>query len=264
MTTKIPLNDFHDSDVKNNSSLETVEPVAPSNSATISKNACGVLSRLVQEEISNFHLALGLWCEKEHLAQRVYNGLSEVLQLVTCVAKLHSLSHILRTLQQQCQRRLPLSPFHKTIVPVKRAKQPSGLRNSTHSSMYFFNIRILLATVLSTTKGHVFYTSMADIVDNPTEYWHSRSWGSSIRTCSQDYAVYSDLTPMISLDFVAYFCGRVDCAVRHDCHLEQIVFFGQDQRSNSMLKRKVLLQIRCVQKTTCLLHPHEILASQIS
>ena len=262
-TTKILLNDLHNNNVESNSSLETVEPVALSNLVTIPKNACGVPSRLVQEKISNFHLALGLWCEKEHLTQRAYNRLSEVLQLVTSVANLHSLLHTLRTLQQRCRRQLPLPLLHKTIVPVKHAKQPSGLRNSIHSGMYFFDMRILLATVLSTTKKHVFHTGMADIVDNPTEYWHSRLWGFSIRTCSQDYVVYSNLTPVITLDFVAYFCGSVDCAVRHDCYLGQIVFFGQNQRSNSMLKGKVLLQICRVQKATCSLHPHEILASQI-
>lgn len=97
---------------------------------------------------------------------------------------------------------------------MKSAKQPSGLPINSQSSMYFFDMRVLLATILSTTKGHVFHAGMANIVDNPSEYWHSRSWGSSIRTCSQDYVVYPDMRPVIPSGFVDHLCNTVDCATK--------------------------------------------------
>ena len=58
---------------------------------------------------------------------------------------------------------------------MKCAKQPFSLASSSRCSMFFFDMKNLVATILSTTKDHVFYTGMADIVDNPSEYWHSRS-----------------------------------------------------------------------------------------
>lgn len=53
---------------------------------------------------------------------------------------------------------------------MKSAKQPSSQSSNSQSSMYFYDMRVLLATILSTTKGHVFYTGMADVIDRPSKY----------------------------------------------------------------------------------------------
>ena len=174
-TTKIPLNDLHNTDVESLSSVEIADNLAPSGSAAVPEDIYEVPYCMPRAEISNFHLALGLWCDKESITRRAYERLSETLRLVNKVDEVHNLPCTLRTLQRWYQSRLPLPPLLKTIVPVKRAKQPLGLPNSSKSNMYFFNMRVLLATVLSTTKGHVFHTGMAHIVDSPSEYWHSRS-----------------------------------------------------------------------------------------
>ena len=179
----MPLNDLHDTDVETDSS---VEDSALSRSAAFTEDYCGVPTCTVQEDTSDFYLALGLWCDKEGITRRAYQGLIEVLRLIRELAKVHTIPCHLSTLQKHCRKRLLLPFLHKTVVAVKRAKQPSGLANSSQSSMYFFDLKSLVATELSTTKGRVFHTGMADIFDNPSEYWHSRSWGSSIRTCSQD------------------------------------------------------------------------------
>lgn len=182
-TTKVPLNGLHDTDVETDSS---VEDSVLSRSAAFIEDYCGVPTRPVPVDTSDFYLALGLWCDKEGITRRAYQGLIEVLRLIRELAKVHTIPCHLSTLQKNCRKRLPIHLLHKAVVAVKRAKQPSGLANSSQSSMYFFDMKSLVATELSTTKGRVFHTSMVDIVDNPSEYWHSRSWGSSIRTCSQN------------------------------------------------------------------------------
>lgn len=75
------------------------------------------------------------------------------------------------------KNRLPLPPIQKAVIAVKREKQPTGLAKSDKTNMYFFDARILLSTILSTTKSNVLHTGMADIVDSPSEYWQSHSWG---------------------------------------------------------------------------------------
>lgn len=68
-------------------------------------------------------------------------------------------------------------PIQKAVIAVKREKQPTGLAKSDKTNMNFFDARILLSTILSTTKSNVLHTGMADIVDSPSEYWQSHFWG---------------------------------------------------------------------------------------
>lgn len=102
ITTKIPLNNIYDTDVESLSSVETADNLAPSGLAAVFENIYGVPYCMPQAKISNFHLALGLWCDKEDIMQRAYKGLSKTLRLVNKVDEVHSLPHTLRTLQRWC------------------------------------------------------------------------------------------------------------------------------------------------------------------
>ena len=174
-TTKIALNDVYDTDVESVSLIEAVGNSVHSRPAVFPKDRSGVPALPPSEDILDFCLALGLWCDKEGITRRAYQGLTEVLSLVKEVDEAHTIPRYLSTLQKKCRRWLPLPHLHKTVVAVKSVKQPTGLANSSQSSMYFFDLRTLVATALSASKGRVFHTGIADIVDNPSEYWHSRS-----------------------------------------------------------------------------------------
>lgn len=129
-----------------------MEEFAPSYPNGITEDVCGVPSRPVQEDTSNFHFALGLWCDKECITRNAYNGLLEALLLLK-VADVLSLPRRLGTLQKWCRRRLPLPPIqHQKVIAVKTEKQPSRIAKSSESNMYFFDMRIILSSILSTNE----------------------------------------------------------------------------------------------------------------
>jgi hypothetical protein len=84
----------------------------------------------------------------------------------------------------------------RKAVPVPINKQPSlptsdktaGLiqRNSW---LYWYDPIDLISTILSATSlTEKMHFGMAHFVDEPTEYWHSRSWSTSCISTSGEYA----------------------------------------------------------------------------
>lgn len=165
------------------------------------------------------------------------------------VADVLSLPRRLGTLQKWCRRRLPLLPIqHQKVIAVKTEKQPSRIAKSSESNMYFFDMRIILSSILSTNQRACL------------SYWYDwHRWQPlwvlalifiwiSIRTCSRDFASYPDLTSVFPSDFVDYLCDNDDCDAQHTLHLGQVVFFGRDRRATSISKNEVVLEIWPVKK----------------
>lgn len=241
LSSILPLNDFKDSDIESTDTIESYHEYAPAYQKET--DDVEIPTRPVQENLSDFHFALGLWCEKEGIKGRAYLGLVEILRLIN-VADVKQLPNRLSTLQRWCRKQLPLPSIHGKKIPVRAEKQPSGTIKRAEGQVHYLDIRVLVSLILSSHKQADFHTGMAEIVDNPSEYWHSPSWGSSIRTCGDDFVRYSDQTPIFPSDVVQYFCDETGCGTNHGTHCGQIIFFGRDHRTRSPTSDKVLLKIR--------------------
>ena len=110
-----------------------------------------------------------------------------------------------------------------------KEKQPTGIPMSSISNFFFFDIRVIVCMLLSATSELNFHTGMAEVVDNPIEYWHRDCWSSSIQTCSNNFIRYLDQTPVFFSDIIQY-CYLVEgCRIIHPTHCDQVTFFGQNR-----------------------------------
>lgn len=133
--------------------------------------------------------------------------------------------------------------FRKQLLQWKK-KQFNEMIKSHENNMYYFDLRMLISTILSTNwASTTFHIDMTNIVDNSFEYWHFFSWKSFIRTCSQNYVTYFDLISIIFSDFVCFFREKICFAPKN---VEQMMFFDRDRRSLSSTRDNVLLRIRLI------------------
>ena len=191
-------NQLAEFDIESTDTAESFNEFAPSASESTIDDDIRVPSRPVRGEISDFCLALGLWCDKEGIKRRTYDGLLEVLQLLD-IHEVRNLPKRLSTLHSWCRKRLPLPSIQKAAISVRREKQPTGTPRPAQANVYYFDTRTVISILLSATTQRNIHIGMAEIVDSPSEYWHSNSWGSSIRTCSTDFARFPDSSPIFPL-----------------------------------------------------------------
>ncbi len=239
--SNIALNDVEMSDSQSEGSVESFEEYAPGYPDDV--NTPIMPARPAKIDISDFCLALGMWCDKEGVKRRAYAGLLQVLKLLN-VPEIDKLPNRLSTLQSWSRRQLPLPAIHSAKIPVQSNKQPTGLTKPTEGKVHFLDARVMINMILCSSIQMDFHTGMADIVDSPHEFWHSNSWGSSIRTCGNDFVKYRDESPIIPSDIVEYSCEEDLCGLSHAFHCGQVVFFGRDKRQQSQTQGKVILKIR--------------------
>ncbi len=190
----------------------------------------------IKKEMSDFCLAFELWYDTEEIKKNTYNNLFEMLHLLNS-SEMRKLLRRLNTLHIWCKRRLSLSFIQKIVIAVKKLKQFTRIRKSDKSNIYFFDLRILIVTILSSTWTNVLHTNMTNIVNKSSEYWHLNAWDSFIRTCSQNYIRYLNDTSLISFDFVHYRCNDLECTMSYK---DQMIFFDRDRKSNSTTIDKTL------------------------
>jgi hypothetical protein len=120
----------------------------------------------------------------------------------------------LDTLQRLVRSSLPLLRLLRKSVPVTLSKQPSlpmkqkrNMQAATiihrASWLYWFDPIDLARSILSATKllenAHF---GMAEWVDEPVEFWHSRSWASSSIATSGQHVYATDGSTLIPGDIV--------------------------------------------------------------
>ena len=127
----------------------------------------------------------------------------------------------------------------------QKKKQFNEIIKSHENNMYYFDIRKIISTILSSIwTSKAFHIDITKIVNNSFEYWHLFLWKSSIRTCSQNYVTYFNLTFIFFFDFVRF--KHVNETKIRKC-IEQIMFFDRNRKSQSFTYNHVLLKIRLVQ-----------------
>ena len=111
------------------------------------------------------------------------------------------------------------------------------------SNMYFFDLWVLINTILFILNQHVFHTDITTIIDDVFEYWHFNYWDFSIWTCSTDFIKYDDESFIFFSDCVQYRCIDENCFKIHQFYYEQIIFFDRDQRMGFNTIKKTLLKL---------------------
>lgn len=203
---------------------------------------------------SPFHLALGLWFEKSGCTRTEYARLREVLQLQKASAdeegeELQSLPRKLDSLKRQVRRHIPLLKLLRKALPVIIEKQPSlpqrqkGLarqRIERLSWQYWYDPVDLIRTILSATRiRDKMFFGMAQYVDEPLELWHSRAWGSSIRTTSGEVCRTCKGQVIIPGDLVRI---RTTSTWR----VGRVIFIGHDHRRQAPSPGAIIITLQAV------------------
>lgn len=118
-----------------------------------------------------------------------------------------------------------------------RAPLPSETRQ------YWFDMQQLITSILEVAveSTDIFYFGMAQYVDSPVELWHSRTWGSGIRTVSGDYAYDHRGNALFPGDVVRFSPRFVQTStLKIKTEYGRITFVGRDFRSGSPTKGRVV------------------------
>ena len=207
------------------------------------------------------HLALGLWVEKSACSRADYVRLREVLQLSKASTEgeavelnpstVDTLPLKLDTLKRQLRRHIPLLQVMRKPLPVVIEKQPSlphqekGMdrqRIERLSWQYWYDPVNLIRTILSASRlRKKMFFGMAHYVDEPTELWESRAWGSSIRTTSGDVCYTQDGALIIPGDLV-----RLAALSSPPYRIGRVVFIGRDLRTDTRTYGEVVVTLQAV------------------
>jgi hypothetical protein len=207
---------------------------------------------------SEFDLAFSLWAARSTLSRADFARLREVLALPHTEKDIEHIPWKLDTVIQRLDGELPLLPVNRRTINVDADTQPSR-RHATPSSPFnslicWFDPTVLFRNILSselaTTKMHF---GMAQYVDKPTEFWHTRAWGSSIRAVSGQFACTSNGDILFPSEFVSFEpkqLGDPQISVKYG----RITFIGIDKRSTSSTAGQIVLTLQPVVRVTELTH----------
>ncbi|KAL8960366.1 MAG: hypothetical protein Q9193_002916 [Seirophora villosa] len=229
-----------DSDIKAHRNVPSTSLSTPSSSKPSSGASSRASSRASSVEVIHplptdrplppIHLALGLWAEKSAISRQNYARLKQVFSLVTD----HPLPTKLDTLKRLVRHRIPMLRMMRKAIEVTIQKQASFGRTEKKKSivrktswMYWFDPIDLVHNILKATKlKQQMHFGMAEYHDQPTELWHAKAWGTSIRATSGDVILDDQGLLLIPGDIVIFGGERYYTKGR-------IVFIGRDFRQTT-------------------------------
>lgn len=194
-------------------------------------------------------LALGLWCEDAGISRGRYQKLYEVYNTQPKGDNFVPIPKKLDTLKRLVRGVTPLICLMRKKVPVFVDKQPSLSQTMKRRRgkkqrkewQYWFDPKDLVSKILSADmiadKMHV---GMAQYVDNPDEYYHSRSWGSSTISTSEQFAHAADGTIILPGDIVRF------TSEQGGYTKVRVIFVGVDHRSTARVRGEVVLTMQPV------------------
>lgn len=218
--------------------IDAQEDIADQHATIMPDDTSEPIPHTVQTGISKFEAALALWCENASISRTQYSSLRTVLQTIEDTSQIEQLPKRLDTLKSRFRDSLPLAKMRRKKIQLDSTKIPS--RMSTEGTVYFFEPIKLFETLLRTTDICTqMYFGMAQLVDRPSELWHSKAWGSSVRTTSGRFMRYPDGSPLLPSDFVQY--KRLDDSTTH---IGQVYWVGEDRRSTQANQGQQLALLR--------------------
>ena len=89
---------------------------------------------------------------------------------------------------------------------------------SPTKDLYFFNLADVTKCILQSDLASKMHFGLAELVDNPTQLWHTKAWAASARSTSGQFARYpptpppdGPTEPILPSDCVEYFCYDEPC-----------------------------------------------------
>ena len=138
--------------------------------------------------MSPFRAALSLYANKWNVSREQWEDLRSVLHLLEVVPpEVAVLPKRVDSIKEALDDQLPLLTMRSRTLELDPSLLPTRAKHQEDILLFdmkeFF--RRLLQSKELMNRAH---TSMAQYVDEPTEFWHSRSWGGSNRTTSGQFA----------------------------------------------------------------------------
>lgn len=196
-------------------------------------------------DLSPFAYALGLYCKQYGVSRTQYTALREVMNLLKQdgLSLLDRLPDTVDTLKRHVHEDRPHIELRQKEVALQPTKLPSSRRAAAlindrqlSQNLYYFNPIDLMQRILSSSLVSSMHFGLAELVDTPTEAWHTMQWASSIRTTSGQFALYPNREPIFPGDIVKYSCSLFDCPTCHQAqpvHTGQVMEVYRDQRDSS-------------------------------
>ncbi|EHK15928.1 uncharacterized protein TRIVIDRAFT_65245 [Trichoderma virens Gv29-8] len=178
--------------------------------------------------LSDFELALGLMAHISGVSNRDWSMMREILQIPSVTererAALNRLPLALATLKNQVTKAMPLLDMRSVDVSLKVDKMPTMAPSDKGNvaldvqtaKMHFFDPVDLFKKILESQLPQQLHLDMAHFVDEPSEFYHSRAWASSIRTSSGHYAHFIAADGEVGdaifpSDWIYFSCDSPDC-----------------------------------------------------
>jgi hypothetical protein len=135
-----------------------------------------------------FTAALALYCVKWNVSREQYSDLLSILKTIENIPpEISSLPTRVDTIKETLDKQLPLLTFRSRKLHLDQSLLPT--RASCQEEMVVFDMSDFFKHLLQAedimSRAHV---GLAHYVDEPTEFWHSQSWGGSNRTTSGRFA----------------------------------------------------------------------------
>jgi hypothetical protein len=203
--------------------------------------------------LDNFTMLLGFWCEEAGISRRQYSALLQILETLKDIKTIQHLPRSLDTLKCHLKGQFPMLPVRRVKVTVLPDKMPTlssaerQLAQSTARWMYFKDpISLIFRMLQSSAFQRKMHRGMAHFTDQPGELWESWPWGSSIRTTSGEFAEYPNGDPIFPSDFIYYRCENSSCPCVYNSkqHLGRVQCVGKDFTTRAFYPGAVTLQIQ--------------------
>lgn len=211
-------------------------------------------------DLDDFNMALGIFCIDNAISRPQYTALKEILQLLKKgdgLSKLDRLPETVDTLKSHVREELPHIQVRSKEVVLNPKKLSSSRQIAALASdkdkpvqdLFFMNPVDMFGRVLSSTLANSMHFGLAQLVDNPTEAWHSLQWAGMVRTTSGDLPFYPEATaapaddgqrdPIFPGDVISFKCGYVACTScrgnRPTLHTGQVFGIYRDNRQSRLL-----------------------------
>jgi len=192
------------------------QPVPSPPSSPTQSSAESIEQRVPEGPVEPLLLAIGLWLEKSGCSRQDYTRLREVFLLSHHLYNQGIDLHLplkLDTLKRQVRGHLPILKLKRKAIhtsftklaslPARGKKKRIQVERLTW--LYWYDPLDLVMNILSATQlTEKMHFGLAELVDDPTEYWQSTSWAGSNLSTSGHFCVARDGQHILVGDMVKF------------------------------------------------------------
>ncbi|KAK3896610.1 hypothetical protein C8A05DRAFT_39840, partial [Staphylotrichum tortipilum] len=190
--------------------------------------------------LSDFALGWGLYCMVHGVSRKQYATQLQLFKLLGPIDKINRLPESLHTLKRHVRESIPHIDLRVAEdLPLNPKKLSSSRQvtammtgESPRQDLFFLNPVDFLGRIQGSQLTANMHYGLADLVDSPTEAWHSMQWAGSVRTTSGDFAFYPPLPStnpifpgdIVDFEFMAVYrdrrqrtrdLGMIDCTTNN-------------------------------------------------